>query len=139
MGFVRNRWAYSLLELVVAGFIFATVAVALAGVYAYHYRAIGSSRLFLVAQFLARTRMDECIAAGYDGVVQYDDGITPPSVADVEFKIRDEVIETEFTLTTDVVLAAGPNSPRVCTVTVSWPEKNRIRNVKYVVNISPNA
>lgn len=131
----KPRLGYSLLELIVSGFIFATVSVALAGVYAYHYRAIGSSRMFLVAQFLARTRMEECIAAGYDKSLLYDDGANPPSVSNVEFVIRDETIQTQFTMTTSVTGA----SPRVCTVVVSWTEKNMTRNVRYCANISPRA
>lgn len=134
----RARLGYSLLELVVAGFIFATVSVALAGVYAYHYRAIGSSRMFLMAQFLARTRMENCIAAGYEKSILYDDGANPPSVHSVVFKIRDEKISTDFTLATQVT-SAGAGAPRVCTVTVSWREKNMTRNVRYCANISPNA
>jgi hypothetical protein len=126
-----------LLELLVAASIFATVSVALAGVFAYHYRAIGSSRLFLVGQHLARTRMEECIAAGHMRASLFHDAGPPPPPVTVEFTIRDEVITTQYTISTSVV--PGPNGHLVATVVVSWPEKNRTRNVRYCASISPKA
>lgn len=141
----RKNRAYSLLEMLIAGFIFATVAVALAGVFSYHYRAIGTSRLFLVAQHLARTRMEECLAAGgqkpglLTSALLFDDGGTP-TVVDVEFVIQDQEILTQFSIATSVVPSAGPPAGHLlCTVTVSWNEANRTRNVKYCASISPRA
>jgi hypothetical protein len=143
--FTRAK-AYSLLEMVVAGFIFATVAVALAGVFSYHYKAIGSSRLFLVAQHLGRSRMEECLGAGYLRAPQLADGANPPAVFDAEFMIRDQPILARFTIATVVV--EGPDVPGLgppdegplnCTVTVSWEEANRTRNVRFSATISPEA
>lgn len=128
---------YSILEMAVASFIFATVAVALAGVFSYHYKALGSSRLFLIGQYLARNRLDECLAGGFEKSVLFDDGGAPPPPVRVEFVIRDETRVTEFTVRTTVVNGPAPPGHRICTVVVSWPEDNRIRNVRYSASLSP--
>jgi type II secretory pathway pseudopilin PulG len=136
---IKGRVGYSLLEMVVAAFIFATVSVALAGVFSYHYRAIGSSRLFLVGQHLARSRMEELLAAGFEKAPLFHDGAVTPPPIEVEFTIRDEVIKTQFDVATTVVPGPAPPGHLTCTVTVSWAEANRVRNVRYCASLSPNS
>lgn len=133
----KKTRAYSLLELVVAGFIFATASVALAGVFSYHYRAIGSSRLFLVAQYLARNRMEETLAAGFDKAPLFHDAAPDPYT--VTFNIRGEEIDTEFRVLTTVVPGPAPPGHLSCTVEVSWDESNRTRNVRYNASLSPRS
>ena len=145
---MRRAKGFSLLEMVLAGVIFATVAVALSGVFTHHYRAVGSSRLFLVAQHLARTKTDEFIAAGFDKiaetVIPNGTPVGNPNMgsttvnAEVSWTIRDQEITTSFEVESsyeDVVLPAG-NRHRVCTARVSWLEEGRTRNVHYTVSIS---
>lgn len=131
--------AYSLLEMIIACFIYSAVAMALAGVFSYHYRAIGTSRLFLIGQHLARDRADECVAAGFLRAQQLDNGGVPPPPVTVEFVIRDQVIQTAYTIATDVALDPNPPGHRMCSVTVSWAETNRIRRVRFCAELSPEA
>lgn len=135
---------YSLLEMIVAAFIFAAVAVALSGVFSYHYRAIGTSRLFLVGQFLARDRMDSLINAGFfpgdntRGAPAMAAGGIPP--ATVTFTIRDNIVNVVYTTTDATAPISIPplNDQLNIIVTVSWEETNRTRNVVYSANIAPS-
>ena len=138
-----NRRGYSLLEMIVAGLIFSAVSVALAGVFNYHYRAIGTGRLFLVAQHLARTKADEFIAAGHEkiatalitgGQAPYEETFT----TQVTWTIRDQDVTTDFTVVSFYTDNTTTNH-RVCTVRVSWEEGGRTRNVQYTVSISPES
>ena len=142
--------------MILAGVIFATVSVALSGVFTHHYRAVGSSRLFLVAQHLARTKADEFIAAGFDkvggvnGTVIPGGSLTGPNLfsgsntvnAEVTWTIRDQEVRTNFEVESSYEDIAIPSltTPqprhRVCTARVSWVEEGRTRNVHYTVSIS---
>jgi type II secretory pathway pseudopilin PulG len=133
----RSKFGYSLLEMIVAGMIFAIVSVALAGVFNYHYRAIGSSRLFLVAQHLARSKADEFIAAGHQKIAETVINPNPNnSQSQVTWTIRDQQIKTIYNIDSSYQ-TDGATNHRICTVRVSWEEGGRTRNVQYTVSISP--
>ena len=132
----RSR-GFSLLETIIAGVIFSAVAVALAGVFNYHYRAIGSSRLFLVGQHLARTKADQFIAAGYEKIAEtVIPGGSTSSTQDVTWTIRDQEVSTTYTIESSYT-NIGPTNHRSCKVIVSWEEGDRTRHVQYTVSISP--
>lgn len=144
----RRRKGYSLLEMIVAAFIFSAVSVALSAVFQYHYAAIGTSRLFLIGQHLARQRMEELVAAGFtSGRVLADSTPSPPVTPIlVTFTIRNSPVQTEFELD-DVatIIPVGAAQEVNFRVQVSWEEKNRRnggvgndrrRNVVYSANVA---
>lgn len=124
--------------MIIAGFIFSVVAVALSGVFSYHYQAIGSSRLFLVGQYLAREKMDELMNAGFEKApIVAGPNTDPFTPITVTFTIRDSPVQVIYEVD-DQWTPVPPGHLNVI-VTVSWTEANRIRNVRYSASISPNA
>ncbi len=133
--------------MIVAAFIFSAVSVALSAVFQYHYSAIGTSRLFLVGQHLARQRMEELMAAGFtSGKVLADATPSPPlAPVTVTFTVRNSPVEVNFELD-DVatMIPVGGALDVNFVVTVSWDEKNRRddgvndrrRNVVYSANVA---
>lgn len=59
---------HSLLEMIIASFAFAVVAIGVVAVWASHLRVMSRASGKLMGQFLAKQQMEECLAAGFDGV-----------------------------------------------------------------------
>ncbi|GMU54402.1 MAG: hypothetical protein AMXMBFR33_35480 [Candidatus Xenobia bacterium] len=124
---MRLRGGHSLLEAIVAASIFAVVALALTGVWAMYYSALGKSANTLAANHLARTVVEGALAQGYDWIVTQ--GSQTGLVYNLERRVRGRVADCQFSVDTVAVTNVGrslmPMLPEeVCkfTVTVKWKD-----------------
>jgi type II secretory pathway pseudopilin PulG len=63
---LNNRFGFNLLEVVIAAFLFSTIAVAFLGVWGMQARGLEKSRHKLVATMLAEQIVEEAMAEGYE-------------------------------------------------------------------------
>lgn len=125
---VRGDGGHNLLEMILAAFIFSTVALGTTAVWIQHSRVMAQSGGRLVGQFLANQLMEECIAAGYDSVGT----LTGPRPEIVMNEIvRDVNKSVTYVPTVTVVEPTGALTMRLVTVRVEWDEQNGRGFVEY--------
>jgi len=96
---------HNLLEAIIAGIIFSIVAVFLMGIWDMQFKAMLKSKETAVASFLAEKIMEECIAAGYEGV----EGLyQQPYEEPIQIRSRTKKGES---LTTYTVIVEWENDP----------------------------
>lgn len=108
---MRRTAGLTILETVIAAFIFIVTLVGLMSVWATHSRAIGKARSILIANELSESVMEKCLAARYERVDEFN-GET--EVVDIQFVIKDVPITNQFTSIVTVTDA----SPTIKTVVV---------------------
>lgn len=129
---VTRPRGHNLLEMILATFIFSTVALGTTAVWIQHSRVMNKSGGRLVGQFLANELMEECLAAGYDSVDTLA-GTRPDIV--MEETVRDA--DKSVTYYPSVVLdpkppdTSGVLQMRTVTVRVEWDEQEGRGFVEY--------
>ena len=126
----RRVRGHNLLEMIIACFIFSTVAIGLTTVWIQHSRTMMRAGGRMVGQFLANQVMEECIAAGWDSVDTFDpntaDGAptvgTPINMNEI---VRDSNKVTVYTPSVNVerTTMAGGIEVKMVTVRVEWDEQ----------------
>jgi hypothetical protein len=119
----RRPLGHNLLEMIIACFIFSTVAIGLTTVWIQHSRTMERAGGRMVGQFLANEIMEECIAAGYDKVDALV-GARPDMV--MKEVVRDAPKAVTYTATVEVSPATTPDglAIKVVKVTVYWDEQS---------------
>ncbi len=130
---VTRPRGHNLLEMILATFIFSTVALGTTAVWIQHSRVMNKSGGRLVGQFLANELMEECLAAGYDSVDTL--AITRPEIEMREI-VRDAEKVTLYqpTITVADLSIPGPSgnlTPKLVTVRVEWDEQEGRGFVEY--------
>ena len=131
----RKNSGHNLLETVLAGLIFAIVAVFLMGVWDMQFKAMLKSKETAIASFLAEKIMEECIAAGHDKV---GDLYPTPEQFTVRSRTRAGESFATYTITVSppaplppsTVPPANPDLKQVV-VTVTYNDSTGPRNVSY--------
>lgn len=88
---------FTLLEIIIAVFVFLTTVAGVLSVWSAHARGIAKARMALIANQLGEDKMAECIAARYQLVDQFNDpppGTEPP--IEVDFLIKNKPLKAEF-------------------------------------------
>ncbi len=126
----RNR-GHNLLEAVLAAVIFATVAVALLGIWGMQFSALSKSRSMLVASFLVERTMEECLAAGFERVEDLFPQPPVPSLVTIRSRTRSGETIQQFQV--EVLVNAHPTDPlrKTIVVTVRFTDKTGDRTVTY--------
>ena len=120
-----NKAGFSLLEVVIASFVFVTTVVGLLSVWTAHARGISKARMVLVANELGEQKMEECVAARFQHVRELvTDPNNPPPPTRLEFIIKDRPVNAEFfTVVTVNPPPGGPSTTIVeVIVEVEWTD-----------------
>ena len=125
MGANRRHKGYSLLETVIACFIFITVLIGLMGVWNTHSKAIGKARSMLIANELSERVMEKCLAARYETLPRFH---SETETFEVEFLIKGQRIVNTFTTLIEVS-DEGPEIRNI-KVTVSWEDTTGPRKIE---------
>jgi hypothetical protein len=103
------------------------VALALTGIWAMYYSALGKSANTLAANHLARTVVEGALAQGYDWIITQ--GAQTGLVYNLERRVRGRVADCQFSVDTVVevntgqtLMALAPEDLCKFTVTVKWKE-----------------
>ncbi|HIB67652.1 MAG TPA: hypothetical protein EYO33_21770 [Phycisphaerales bacterium] len=131
----RGHSGHNLLETVLAGLIFAIVAVFLMGVWDMQFKAMLKSKETAIASFLAEKIMEECIAAGYDKV----DLLYPtPEEFTVRSRTRAGESLAKYTITVSPPAPLPPTTPapaspdlKQVVVKVTYNDSTGPRDVSY--------
>lgn len=124
---------HNLLEMIVAVFIFSFVAIGVVGVWVMHYRTMERANGRLAAQFLASELVEQCVAAGWQGVDHLQES---PEVFTLKETVRDVPKEVEYTSEV-LVLARTPRLKEV-TVKVLWREQGKTGKLEYKTLLAKN-
>lgn len=107
-----RSWAFNLLEVTIAAFIFSAVSISFVGVWGQQVRALEKSRHLMVATFLAEELVEESMAKGYNQTK-----LTP----------QPEDIETDtITMTTETRNAQGVDQWDTINVDYTWTREVRL-------------
>ncbi len=121
---------HNLLEVVLASFILSTVLIFVAGLWAVYHQALGKSKDLLVATSLARSVLEEKMAAGYsalDSIVGTPVDSKVVSHSQVRGRRVDVTYDVHF-LATDSTALSGM---RRLSVTLDWEEPTGKRTLTY--------
>lgn len=131
---LRRRYnrGHNLLEAIIAGIIFSVVAVFLMGIWDMQFKAMLKSKETAIASFLAERVMEECIAAGFDGVDELYDG----EPKEIVVHSRTKKGESDTTYTFDVKINEPPyehpdSTQKTVVVIVSYSDSTGERSVQY--------
>lgn len=114
---------HSLLEMIIAIFVFLSIVVGLMGIWSTYAVAIGKARSILVATYLGERVMETCIAAKFANIDLLATNF--PQQLNTRALIRGNLLETKY----DIEVAVDPNGPapspelKDVVVTVTWYEK----------------
>ena len=125
----RRRRAFTLLEVVIASFIFVVVLGALVTVWVHHDRAQSDTKGRLIAGLLAEETMERCVASGF---------FLLEEIAEEGPRTREVLLEEEgqgspisFTTTVEVEENAEEDL-RVVTVKVQYQEREEAKSLSLV-------
>lgn len=125
----RERTAFSLLEVVIASFIFTVVLGATVTLWVHHDRAQTHTVHRMAAGLIAEETMERCIASGYfllEDIV--DEG---PQIK--EFLLQEDGQGSPVTYTTTVEVQESPEEDvKVVTVRVEYLEREETRSLTLV-------
>lgn len=125
---------HSLLEMIVAVFIFATAVTALNGIWVLQYRAMSSSRTLIVASHYTEQIVEEALEAGFYTVDAWKTSYPTGTFARIGCTVAGKSLHTDFYPTVTVV---PYGDFKHVTVLVRWRESGFDRKVKYDVLLSP--
>lgn len=100
-----SKRAFSLLEVVIAVFVFITTVAGVLSVWTAHARGIEKARMTLIANQLGEELMAECMAARFELVSQLDNvtGPAPPPLpVEVDFIVKDKPLSAKFFTSVEV-------------------------------------
>lgn len=123
---------HSLLEMILAAFLFSSVAIGILAVWVMQHKAITKSGNVLVAQYLGERLMEECIAARYDGVDSLA-GTTPDMVLAEVVKGETKTVTYKGTIEVQPITVNSdvPDDTKLVTVTVTWDSNDGMSNVQF--------
>lgn len=133
----RRCRAFQVLEMVLAAMIFATVAVGFLGIFTSHAKSIHRARIQLMAQHLAKEKMADFLAAGYEGVDQlithnaapYPLASNPVSLT-IRIKDIDHVVDFEVWVANLDTTTIGVLGEKTIWVGVYWAKDNGYSSVE---------
>lgn len=136
MGKRRQVAGFSILEVLLGCILFASLVVFMANIWGVHARITAHSRTRVVASFIASQRIEDCITAGFDGVVALADPEVNPQVQTMLTTVRGE--SRLDTYETTVAVSAHDNPTlrgrvRVVSVRVTFEDQSNIGNKSEVV------
>ena len=135
MAKLRSHRGVSLLEVIVAVMLFASIATALNGIWIIQYRMMSRSRVMILGAHYAEQLCEEALESGYDGVTAWALTYPPDSSTLVSCSMAGKVLTNElfpFVEVNDV------GEFKQVTVRVTWLDKGIIRReVKYDVLLAP--
>lgn len=100
---MRNR-GFSLLEVIIAVFVFITTVAGVLSVWTAHARGIEKARMTLIANQLGDELMAECLAARFEHVDEFSDpppGSKPP--VEVDFIVKDKPLKAKFYTMVEII------------------------------------
>jgi hypothetical protein len=133
----RTTGGHNLLEAILAGIIFATVCVGLMGIWQMQFQAMLKSKETAVASFLAEKIMEECVAAGFDGVDEIYK--TPGEVIQVRCRTKAGESNASYTITVVRDEPAALVNQKTVVVTVGFSDSTGPRTVEYHTYLNQNA
>ena len=132
---MRNQKGFSLLETVIAAFIFITTVAGVLSVWTAHSRGIAKARMVLVANELSEQLMEECVAARFQNVSLLHDtspGTKPP--VEIDFIIKDKPLKARF-YTIVTVTETVPDLIKEVRVEVQWTDSTNASGDRSSINI----
>lgn len=117
----RDR-GFSLLEVVIAAFVFMTTVAGVLSVWTAHARGIEKARMVLIANQLGEELMAECMAARFEHVEQFHDpppGSAPP--VEVDFVVKNKPLSAKF-FRSVTVTTLTPGTIKEVRVRVEWTD-----------------
>jgi Tfp pilus assembly protein PilV len=118
----RSKRGFSLLEVVIAVFVFMTTVAGVLSVWTAHARGIEKARMTLVANQLGEELMAECQAARFELVDEFHDpapGSDPP--VEIDFIVKDKEISAKFYRSVTVTEIV-PGAIKEVRVRVEWTD-----------------
>lgn len=122
---VRPSRAFSLLETVIASFVFLVVVIGLMGVWQTHSKGIAKARSVLIANELSERVMERCVAARFEKIPLLN-GYT--ETMNIEFVIKNVTITNQFVAT--VIVSDQSANIRNVIVRVEWTDATGPRNIE---------
>lgn len=126
---MSSHRGHNLLEVIIASFILCTVLIFVAGLWAVYHSALGKSKDMLVGTSLARSVLEEKMAAGYSAL----DGTLGVPVTS-QYLARSQVRGRQVNVTYEVsFLASATSMPgiRRLTVSLTWEETTGPKTLTY--------
>jgi hypothetical protein len=120
LGVKKRQTALTLLEVVIASFLFSGMVTVLGGVWVLHARAQQQSSHYLVAADLADQEMSRALALGFNGLAPSDGDFVQV------WELEGRTIEQTFQSEVRVFLLEIPDQPtalKLVKVTVSYPDQ----------------
>ena len=124
----NTKRGLTLVETILASFLLGTMVIAVMGVWPAYYRAVEKSKNRRVAVGLADQQMEIALAEGFLGVRRRAESF------DLESERRGTQVTTSFDCLVEVT--QDNLYLKTVTVTVSWPEGQDIKEVRYESKIS---
>lgn len=124
---MSNCSGFNLLEVVIGSFIFILVTIAMAGLWASHYRALGKPRHRVVANLMAQGALERAISDGFHGLPDFD-STTSDQV--VTTQLNGNAVDVKYTVQTDIerygnispLPPARADKLKKVSIEVSWTE-----------------
>ncbi|MCA9791265.1 MAG: type II secretion system protein [Candidatus Eremiobacteraeota bacterium] len=124
----NTKRGLTLVETILASFLLGTMVIAVMGVWPAYYRAVEKSKNRRVAVGLADQQMEIALAEGFLGVRRRAESF------DLESERRGTQVTTSFDCLVEVT--QDNLYLKTVTVTVSWPEGQDVKEVRYESKIS---
>lgn len=124
-----NKKGFSLLELIIAVAVLAIGLVGILQIFPVGLRASYRAGMVTKAAFLAQNKIEEVTISGFDAITELPPKIPlSGSEGDFEWEIAIEEVDLEGLESDDDM--------RQITVTVSWPERDRMRSKDFVTYVT---
>ena len=125
-----NRRGHNLLEVIVATMIFLTALIFMSGIWRAHHSALTQSRSRLVASALAKSAMEQRMAAGYHALTPILD---TPHVQTFQSRsqVRGRFVNVPFQTTFLATQSAASPHYRRLVATVEWSEDSGDKSLTF--------
>lgn len=139
----RRQSGFNLLEVVIAAFLFSTIAVAFLGVWGMQARGLEKARHNLVATMLAEELVEETMAEGYE-LTRVTEGEPEPKIINMETESKApdgswSVIPVTYTSTRTVEVIGDLDDDdklKMVTVRVTWEDTTKNGEVVLVTYLA---
>ena len=139
----HNRQGMTLLELILALFLFATLVPLFVGLWSTHHRAVEKSAGVVLGNNICHLILEQAMAAGYSGV----DTLAATTLADRTLSLKTSITDSSSTPPSSwstskdyvwvMTVASGPstspalrNGEKLVNVRVEWTERGQKQNVQ---------
>lgn len=136
----KKDGGYSLLETLVASFIFLFVVVAITTVWVWYGKAVAVSRYVLVGTQLGEQVIEQCMDAGFEHVDELATPVNtatggtgtplPPGIK-LKTTLRGQVVEVEYHTVVKVTKPVGSPALKNVAVEVSWEDEKGPEVIKF--------